>query len=286
MKEKHRSSRSNSVIVYIVSFFMSLTLIFISTILVAGVTLFNDRDLKSHFSGTTYFSELNNEIVTRCKTIAAKSGIDYDAVSSVLTSNRIDSDFTVYFSSISGENPTAGRATVKEDALADEFYSSILAYDAEITESEKANARLIAEKMAKEYKDSIVAENFEGFIAFFENYQKINRYALFILIALYIYLTFVILSVNGKNNKHRLFRRFAVVAGSSGLTVLMFSLLMKISGVFEKIAFASTQREYNLLVGYFDEFLSLEAVAGCVLLVVCIVLLSLWYMSVTGKFKR
>lgn len=286
MEKKHKSSQGKNALIHIMSFLLALVMIFISTILVAGVTLFNDKNLMEKVSDTTYFSELNNEIVTRCSTIAAKSGISYAAVEPVITSGRIDADFTVYFNSVSKENPTAGRDTVDEKALADEIYSAILSYDPDITEEQKANAKTISARMAEEYKESIVAENFESFIGFFDGYQKISRYVLFVLLALFVYLTCMIVFVNGKDQKHRLFRRFSVVAGSCGVTVLAFSLLVKFSAILEKIAFAATRREYDLFMRFFDEFLSFIMASGIVWIVVCIILISLWYMSVTGKLKR
>lgn len=286
MKKNKKSSPGKNIAVYVVSFFLSLTLVFITSLLVVGGTLFNDKDLLSKVSGTTYFSELNNEIITRCNTVAVKSGVDYKAVESVLTSGRIDSDFTVYFNSVSGKNPKGGRDTIDEKALADELYSAITAYDSDITEEEKANAKVIAERMAKEYKDSIVVESFENYLSFAESFKTVSRYILLILVALAVYLAFVIISLNGKKQKHRLFRRFAIVAGSSGLTVLVFALLTKFSGILEQITFASTQREYNLFMNFFDDFLMLIIAVGVCWTVICIILLVLWYLSVTGRLKK
>lgn len=286
MANNHKSSRGKKILIHFMSLLSALVLIFISTILVAGVTLFNDKDLMLKVSDTTYFAELNNEIVTRCSTVAVKSGIDYEAVKPVITSGRIDSDFTVYFNSVSKENPTAGRDTIDEKALADELYSAIVSYDPDITESEKDNAEIIAGKMAEEYKNAIIAENFESFMAFSDRYQGISRNVLFILLALFAYLTCMMVFANGKDQKHRLFRRFSVVSGSCGVTVLAFSLLVKISAVLEKIAFAETQREYNLFMSFFDNFINCLIGAGCVWVVICAVLVSIWYMSVTGRLKR
>lgn len=286
MKNNKKSSLFGNAVLYIVSFFLSLVLIFITAMLVAGVTLFNDKDLLSRVSGTTYFSELNNEIVTRCGTVAAKGGVDYKAVESVLTSGRIDSDFTVYFNSVSGENPTGGRDTIDEKALADELYAAIVSYDADMTENEKANAKVIAKEMADEYKESIVVESFESYISFADDFKDTGRYILFVLIALAVYLTIVMVSLNGKKQKHRLFRKFAIVSGSSGLTVLVFSLLVRFSGILEQITFAQTQREYNLFMNFFDDFLAFTTATGVCWTVVCITLLVLWYMSVTGKLKK
>lgn len=286
MAKNHKSSLGKNVFIHVLSFLMSLVMIFISVILVSGVTLFNDKDLMHKVSDTTYFSELNNEIVARCSTVAAKSGIDYEAVKPVITSGRIDSDFTVYFNSVSKENPTAGRNTVDEKALADEIYSAILSYDPDITEEEKVAASAISAEMAKEYKASIIAENFEHFMGFVGRYQKISRYILFGLLALFVYLMCMIAFVNGKNQKHRLYRRFSVVSGSCGVTVLAFALLVKFSAVLERISFTETQREYNLFMSFFDEYLSFVMGAGSIWIVVCIILISLWYMSVTGRLKR
>ena len=204
----------------------------------------------------------------------------------ILTSGRIDSDFTVYFNSVSGKNPTAGRDTIEEKALADELYSAIVSYDEDITEGEKANARITAKKMAEEYKNSIVIESFESYISFADDFKATCRYVFFGLVALTVYLAIVIVLLNGRKQKHRLFRRFAIVSGSSGLTVLMFSLLVRFSGILEQITFAQTNREYNLFMNFFDEFLFLFTTASVCWTVVCIILLVLWYMSVTGRLKK
>lgn len=286
MKNEKKSSLVRNAVLYVVSFVLSLTLVFITAVFVADFTLFNDKDLLSRVSGTTYFSELNDEIVTRCSTVAAKSGVDYKAVEGVLNAGRIDSDFTVYFNSVSGKNPLGGRDTIDEKALADELYTAIVSYDADMTESEKSEARIIAEKMAGEYKDAIVIESFESYISFADDFKINIRYLFYGFVAFAVYLMVVIVLLNGKQQKHRLFRKFAIVAGSSGLTVLVFSLLVRFSGILRQITFASTQREYNLFMSFFDDFLNLITATGVCWTGVCIVLLILWYMSVTGKRKK
>ncbi len=286
MENKRKSSSGKNAVLVVLSFFLSLTLVFLTSIVVAEVALFNDRDLLSKVSETTYFSELNNEIVTRCKTVAAKGGVDYANIDSVITSNRVDADFTVYFNSISGENPQAGRDTIDEVSLADEIYASIVKGDPDITDAEKENAKVISAKIAEEYKNTIILEDFEKFIGFSEEYNSFVKYIFFILLALFIYLICVIVSVNGKNQKHRLLRRFAVVGGSAGFTVLVLSLVLKVSGIFEQINFASSQREYNLFMSFFDNFMNMSILVGVCWVAICIVLLVLWYLSVTGRRKK
>ncbi len=286
METKRKKSSAKTPVMVILSFILSLTMVFMTLIVVLNITLFNTRGLLSKVSETTYFSELNNEIVTHCKTIAAKSGIDYEAIEPVLTSNRIDADFTVYFSEMNGENPQAGQETLDTDKLSEELYNSIVTYDPHIANEDKENARRIATNLAIEYKENFVLENFEKFIGFSETFKSYSRYVFFILLALFIYLAFVIISLNGKNQKHRLFRRFAVSGGSVGLTVLSLSLVMKFKGFFEQIAFASSQREYNLFMSFFDGFLNMSIVVGICWIAICIVLLVFWYMSVTGRTRK
>ena len=207
MEKKPKTSSSKKIAIIVLSFLMSLTIIFLTTIVVLNVTLFNDRGLLNKVSETTYFSELNNEIITRCKTIAVKSGVDYEAIKPVLTSNRIDADFTVYFSSMNGKNPHGGQKTIETDKLSEELYNSIVKYDSDITNEEKEIARRISVRLANEYKETFILESFEKFIGFSETFKTYSRYVFFILLALFVYLGFVIISLNGKSQKHRLFRR-------------------------------------------------------------------------------
>lgn len=286
MQKEHRPSTGRKILISVASFFLSLTFVFLTVIVVSDVTLFNDRDLLSRVSETTYFSELNNEITLRCKTIAAKSGVDYDAISSVITSSRIDSDSTVYFNSMKSEDPDAGHKTIDELSLKTELYESIVASDPDITDSEKVSAEIIAAKIAAEYKRIMILENFENFIEFSGNYKSVSNYVFLILAVLMVYLIYVIISLNRRSQKHRLLCRFAVVGGSTGLTVLALSAVMKFSGVIEKINFASSLREYNLFVSFFTDFINSTLIVGVCWVAVCIVLLVLWYKSVSGRVKR
>ncbi len=286
MELKSKTLSGRSTLITVLAFVMSLALILLTTTVVLHITLFNDRGLFSKVSKTTYFSELNNEIVTRCKTIAAKSGIDYEAIEPVLTSNRVDADFSVYFNAMNSKNPHAGQETLETGELAVELYNSIVKYDVDITNEEKENARRISVLLANEYKETFVLENFEKFISFSETFKTYSRYVFFILVALVVYLGFVIPSLNGRRQKHRLFRKFAVVSGSAGLTVLCLSLIIKFTGVLEQITFASSQREYNLFMSFFNDFLNMSIITGAGWLAVCIALLVLWYFSVTGRTRN
>ncbi len=285
MKENKKTSSSKKVFISAMSFLLSLTMVLLTATVVLGATLFNDRNLFAKVSKTTYFSELNNEIVTRCRTIAAKSGINYDGIAEIITANRVDADFTVYFNSIKGSDPYAGQKTIDTKDMSEELYNSIVSKDPNITEAEKSNAALIARDVAEEYKNTIVLETFEKFIAFSETFNSFDVYAFLILSALFAYLIYIIFFLNGKKQKHRLFRRFAVVSGTVGSTVLVLSLAMKLSGFFQQITFASSQREYNLFMSFFDEFLNTSVFVGAGWIAVCIVLLVLWYLSVTGRIK-
>lgn len=286
MENKHKTSSGKNILLTVLSFALSLTLVFLTFIVVSGVTLFSDKDILPRVSETAYFSDLNNEIVTRCRTIAAKSGVDYSSIESVITSNRVDADFSVYFNSITSENPHAGRETIDEKALSEELYAGIVSADPDITDAEKEEVRQISSNLAKEYKDTVILESFEKFIGFTKDFKSISRYVFFILCALFVYLICVIIYINGKKQKHRLFRKFAVVGGSAGLTVSVLSLIIKFSGIFEQISFASSQREYNLFMSFFDDFLNLSIFVGACWVAVCIVLLVLWYLSVTGRIRK
>ena len=272
--------------VIVLSFVMSLAIIFLTAVVVSNMTLFNDRGLYSKVAKTTYFSELNNEIVTRCKTIAAQSGIDYEAVEPVLSSNRVSSDFSVYFNAMNGKNPHAGQNVINTDKLADELYNSIVKYDPDITKNQKENAQRIAVAMANEYQKIFVLESFEKFIGFSETFKTYSNYVFCILLAVVIYLGLVIFSMNGRRQKHRLLRRFSVTSGSAGLTVLCLSLIMKFTGVFGQITFVSSQREYNLFMSFFDDFVNVLVISGAAWLVACIGLMLIWYLSVTGRIRK
>ncbi len=285
-KIKHKSSTQKRVTIAVMSFLLSLVLVLLTIVSLANFTLFNDKYINVRIYGTDFFAQLSEDVYVKCKNIADKSGISYEPVADVLTANRIDTDMTVYFDSMSGENPTAGRETIDEEALANEIFHSITSHDSNITESERTNAEIIAEKIAREYKNAIVLDSFEDFIAFSQGYKSVAVYIFIILAALTVYLICVIIFLNGKRQKHRLYRHFAVVGGSSGITVLTLSLILKFSGVFEKMAFASSLREYNLFMDYFSEYMYSAMGVGVSWILICIILLVLWYFSVTGKVRR
>ncbi len=286
MAKKNKTFSVKSAVSAVVSFVLSLTIVLLSLVVVLHTTLFNDRTIYSKVTDTTYFAELNNDIVTRCQTIAAKNGIDYSFIENVITSGRVDADYTVYFNSMSGKNPHGGCETIDEKGLAEEIYKSITVADSDMTAEEKENVRLASSEIAAEYKNTMVAETFEKFVGFSETFKSYSKYGFYILSALFVYLTGVMFWLNGKSQKHRLFRKFSIVGGSAGLTVLAFSVFMKVSGVLNNMTFASTQREYNLFISFFDSFIDTMIIVGAGWLVVCIVLLVLWYWSVTGRIRK
>lgn len=286
MAEKNKTFSAKSAVLTVVSFLLSLTIILLTFIVVLHTTLFNDRTIYSKVVDSTYFAELNNDIVTRCQTIAAKNGIDYSLIENVITSGRVDADYTVYFNSMSGENPYGGRDTIDEKGLAEEIYKSVTQADSDMTAEEKENVRFASSEIAAEYKNTIVVETFEKFVEFSETFKSYSKYVFYILAALFVYLTCVLVWLNGKSQKHRLFRKYAIVGGSAGLAVLGFLCFLRVSDVLDNITFASTQREYNLFISFFDSFIDTMIIVGAGWLVVCIVLLVLWYMSVTGRIRK
>lgn len=286
MAKKNKTFSVKSGVSAVVSFVLSLTMVLLSLIVLMHTTLFNDRTIYSKVTDTAYFAELSNDIVTRCQTIAVKNGIDYSLVENVITSGRVDADYTVYFNSMSGENPYGGRDTIDEKGLAEEIYKSITAADSDMTAEEKENVRFASSEIAEEYKSTMIVETFEKFVGFSETFKAYSKYVFYILAALFVYLTCVVLWLNGKSHKHRLFRKFSIVVGSAGLTVLAFSVFMKVSDVLKNINFASTQREYNLFISCFDSFIDALIIVGAGWLAVCTALLVFWYLSVTGRIRK
>lgn len=286
MAKKNKTGSAKSAVSAVVSFVLSLTIVLLTLVVALHTTLFNDRTIYSKVTASTYFAELNNDIDIRCRTIAVKNGIDYSFIEGVITSGRIDADYTVYFNSMSGENPHGGRDTIDEKGLADEIYKSITVADPDMTSQEKENARIASSEIATEYKNTMVVEVFERFVGFSDTFKSYSKYVFYILAVSFVYFVCVLLWLNGKSQKHRLFRKFSIVGGSAGLTMLVFSVFIKLSEVTDKITFASTQREYNLFISFIDGFIDTMIVAGAGWLVVCIVLLVLWYMSVTGRIRK
>ena len=286
MANKKKSFSAKSIISSVVLFLLSFTIIFMSLITVMHITLFNDRTIYSKVSETTYLAELNKDVVTRCQTVAVKNGVDYSLLENVITPSRIDTDYTVYFNSMSGEDPHGGSDTIDEKGLSEEIYKAITGADSDMTDTDKENVRIASSKIAAEYKATMIVETFEQFVGFSDIFKTYSRYVFFIALALFVYLVCVTVWLNGKSQKHRLFRRFAIVCGASGLTVLVYSVFMKISGVMRNITFAPTQREYNLFLSFFDSFIDAMFVVGAGLIAVCIALIALWYMSVTGRTRK
>lgn len=286
MKEKRKTSTGKTAALSIASFFMALTLIFMSVIVVAEFTMFNDRDILAKVSGTTYFSQLNEDITFKCKTIAAKYGVKYEAISAVITPGKIDTDMTVYFNSVKVKDSVAAEKTINTETLEKELISSFESNDVFITDSQKASVKTVAALVAREYKDAIVIENLQNFMYFVQGYRSVINYVFLGFFALFIYLFFVILTLNGKEQKHRLLRRYAVCCGSAGLTVISISLIIRFTEIIQRISFTESEREYNLFVDMFSDFIRLFSISGGCFLMLAIVLCALWFLSVTGRARR
>ncbi len=275
-----------NITVTVISFFLSLVLVLLTLMTLADVTLFSDRNIMSRISGTTYFSKLSEDVEINCKNVSSKYGVNYNSVNKVITPVRVETDMKSYFNAISIDEPTAGRLSIDEKKLAKEIYDSILSNDTDITDKQKANAQIISAKIADTYKNTIALSDFEEFISFANGWKSGSLYIFIVLAVLAIFLVFVIVTLNGKRTKHRLYRRFAVVGGSSGFTVLALSLLIKFSGVFEKMTFYNSEREYNLFMDYFNECIDSAITVSLCFIIVCMILLALWYLSVSGRMKR
>lgn len=286
MKAENNTSTGKLVFLQVVSFFMALVIVILSAMTVADLTLFNDRDILSKVSGTNYFSQLNEDIVLKCKTIAAKYGVDYRIIAEVITPGKIDTDMTVYFNSMKIENPNSAKNTINTESLEKQFVEKFKENDAFITDSQKTSLNMIAALIAKEYKAAIIVEHFEAFLFFAREYKHISHYVFWGLVALLVYLICIVFVLNGKNQRHRLLRRYAVSFGSAGLTIMCISIVIKFTEIIERISFVSSEREYNLFVYLFSDFVKNFSIVGIFSVMTAIVLLALWYLSVTGRTKR
>lgn len=286
MKTNNNPSTGKQILLHVVSFFLAITIVLILAITSAGLTLFNDRDILSKVSGTNYFSQLNEDITIKCKTIAAKYGVEYKIIAEVITPSKIDADMTVYFNSMKIQNPYDAGKTINTENLKKQLIKKFEENNAFTTDSQKNLINVIAGMIADEYKAAIVVEGFETYLVFAREYKAICRYVLLGSLVVFAYLFCVIFVLNGKTQKHKLLRRYAISFGSAGLTILCVSVIVKFTEVIERISFVEVEREYKLFVYMFTEYIKTFSIAGLFCVMTAVVLLALWYMSVTGRTKR
>ncbi|MBQ7957255.1 MAG: hypothetical protein IJ279_04385 [Clostridia bacterium] len=286
MKMENNTSTAKQVLLHTVSFFMALAIVFISAMVVADITLFNDRELLSKVSGTNYFSQLNEDVVLKIKTIGAKYGVDYRIITDVITPGKIDTDMTIYFNSLKIEDPDSAKDTIDVKTLEKQLIDKFEENNAFITDSQELSLQTIAALIAEEYKDAIVIEHFEAFLVFAREYRTVSRYVFFGLLVFLIYLVCVVFVLNGKQQKHKLLRRYSISFGSAGLTIICISLVIRFTEIIERVSFVSSEREYNLFVYVFTDFVKNYSIVGVGCVMVAVVLLALWYLSVTGRTRR
>ena len=89
---------------------------------------------------------------------------------------------------------------------------------------------------------------------------------------------------NSRRKKHRLLRKYSVVLTSTGISITAISLIVKISGVLERFSLYSSEREYNIFMKIFGDFISSTTLVGGMLVFLGIALMALWYFTVAvGK---
>lgn len=284
MKEKQISSSENKKVNMIVSFFLSLTIIFLTVIAVVNVSLFNDREINKKVSQITYTSQLNNDITLTAKTITARYGLEYDAVVDVITPSKISTDMTIYFNAVSNKDPYSAENTISVNEIKNQLYSSFINENQRMTDTEKAKAEKAATLIAEKYKKAIVLENLESFYSFADKSETASTCAFFVFAVAFLVLNYLLVAKNSKRKKHRLLRKFSVVYTSAGIAITVISLIVKITGVLERISFYSSQREYNIFMKIFDDFMSSMILSGGMLIILGVALMTLWYFSVAvGK---
>ena len=279
MKEKIKTSSGDRITIIIVSFFLAAVVVFLSILAVAGVTLFNDREIITKVSQTTYSSQLNKDIALSCHSVTDKYGLDYAVVAEVITPSSIETDMSVYFNSISSENPEAAEDTIDTQKLKDKLYNAFLAGDKEIN---PIVAEKVASLIAEEYKETLVLKHLENFYKFADDQKKIIEYAFIFLSILFIVLAYLLIRMNKGRRKHRLLRRFSVVFCSSGLTIVVLSIAIKLSEVLERIAFYESEREYNIFMKIFDDCIGSFTFVGVALVITGALLMGLWYYTVAA----
>lgn len=284
MNEKRMLSSENKKFNMVVSFFLSLTIFFLAVIVVLNVSLFNDREINKKVSQITYTSQLNNDITLTAKTITAKYGLEYNAVADVITPSKISTDMTIYFNSVSGKDPYAAENTISVNELKNQLYSSFVNKNKRMTDTEQKRAEKAATLIAEEYKKAIVLENLENFYAFADKSRTVVTYVFFFFGIAFLVLNYLMIAKNSRRKKHRLLRKYSVVLTSTGISITAISLIVKISGVLERFSLYSSEREYNIFMKIFGDFISSTTLVGGMLVFLGIALMALWYFTVAvGK---
>ncbi len=282
MKEKQITSSENKKLTIVVSFFLSLTIIVLSLIVVVSVTLFNDREINTKVSQITYTSQLNNDITLASKSIAAKYGMEHSAVADVITPSKISTDMTIYFNAVSSKDPHAAENTISVNELKNQLYNSFLNENKKTTDVEKAKADKASSLIAEEYKKAIILENLEDFYSFADKSKNVFSYIFIAFALVFLVLTYIIIAKNSRRKKHRLLRKFAVVYTSSGFAIIALTVMVKIWGVLERITFYSSQREYNVFMKIFGDFMNSLILVGGMLSLAGIIMMTLWYFTVAA----
>ena len=203
MKEQRKFSSENQKLNIIVSFFLSLTIIFLALIIAVNIFLFNDRDINKKVSQITYTSQLNNDITLSAKTITSKYGVDYNAVAAVITPSRISTDMTIYFNSVTSKDPYAAENTISVTELKKQLYSSFVNTNKRMTDEEKLKADKAASLIAEEYKKAIVLENLESFYSFADKSKALVPYVFVFFAIVFLVLSYILVAKNSKHKKQK-----------------------------------------------------------------------------------
>ncbi len=280
MKEKQKISSGNQITFLIISFFLAALLVFTSVLVVTQISFFNDREILTKVSQTTYLSQLNEDVTRSCHSIAAKYGVDYGVVSKVITPSRIETDMSVYFNSISSENPEAAESTIDTKRIEENLYSSFV--NDKNNPIEPAVAEKAASLIATSYKETLILEHLESFYKFADDQDAIINYVFWFLAITLVVLAYLLIYKNTSRKKHRLLRKFSVVFSSAGFTIIVLSMIVKFSEILEKIAFYSSEREYNIFMKIFDDCVNSFTFVGAMYVVLGALLMALWYYTVVA----
>lgn len=122
-------------------------------------------------------------------------------------------------------------------------------------------------------------------VVFPSTLKPVGNMIIYSLPFLSVFLAFVIVYANGLRHRHRLLRRFGGVSASTGLTVLFFTVVIKYSGLLERINFENFSIDRSDFFKCFNDFVCYLIYESSFFLIASLILIFLWYMSAIGKIK-
>ncbi len=286
MSRKNKKSPNKKVFALVLCFAVSLFMSFFTLFIAADTALLNIDHTFSKADVEEFGSDVARDFELQGKTLAAKSGVEYEVISSVINVNKIKKDVNEYFGLIKTDGLITAGQIVNEEAISTAIYNNILSSDIGITELQKQNAKIFADKTATLYKETLVIEDSDKAVSISNGFKVASLIVVPFFVVVCALLVLAMISFNGKFKKHRLLRRFSLIFSTTGLTTSVLSFVMKFTDTIRKISFVTDQRDYNLYLDLFENFFNVTLILGLINIVIGIILFIIWRQTAIAKNRE